>query len=119
MAIFCPKGSRMLRGPQRRANTVYGGRAGILSKYFDLLLGTCSVQAETVSSSAFNSIPASSWTWQSYDKVCTAVNTLDVSGGELVPSGLGFGTLVVPFPNTAPICCSAYLVDSTITASGA
>ena len=39
-------------------------------------------------SSAWNAIQASAWVWQSYDKVCRATNTIDVSGGGLVSSGL-------------------------------
>lgn len=109
--IFCPRGSTMLRGPRRRAATIYGGRRGLLSRYFDLTTGTCTVTAQTLNTSVFNAIQASAWIWQSYDRVCTALNTVAVSGGGLVASGLGPGTLVRPMPNTAPIVCSAYLVD--------
>lgn len=115
--IFCPKGSRLLRGPHRRANTIYGGRGGILSRYFDLGIGYCTVQAQTVDASVFNSIPASAWSWTSYDRICTAYNAIPVSGGGLVPSGLGPGTLVVPILCSTPIVCSAFLVD-TVLASG-
>lgn len=116
MGIFCPR-RRMLRGPVRRALTIYGCRSGILARYFDLRTGTCQVSARTVNSSAFNSIEASAWSWQSYDRVCKAFNTVAVSGGGLVASGLGFGTAVVPVPNTVGIVCTAFLVDETLTAS--
>jgi hypothetical protein len=104
----------MLRGPGRRALTIYGGRSGILSRYFDIVAGSVQVQARTVDASVFNAIDASAWVWQSYDKVCRAFNTVPVSGGGLVSSGLGYGTLVIARPNTAPIVCSAWLVDEAI-----
>ena len=112
--IFCPRCSRMLRGPVRRALTIYGGRSGILSRYFDLNMGTCQVAARTVNSSAFNQIDASAWSWQSYDRVCKAVNTVAVSGGGLVASGLGYGTTVMPASNVSPIVCTAFLVDAAV-----
>lgn len=118
-ALFCPRGSRMLRGPSRRALTIYGCRSGILSRYFDLQTGSCQVSAQTLNSSAFNDIAASGWAWQSYDKVCTALNVTAVSGGGLVASGLGYGTTVMPIGNTAGIVCTAFLVDAVVVpASG-
>jgi hypothetical protein len=118
IAIFCPKDSRMLRGPVRRAGALYGGRCGALARYFDVTTGICQVQAENLNGSVFNAIQASAWYWESYDKVCKAFNTVPVSGGGLVASGLGPGTEVVPIPNTAPIVCTAYLVDTTVLVSG-
>jgi len=116
MAIFGCRWTRMLRGPVRRAVSICGGRRSrILSKYFDLQLGTVYIPVQTLRGSVFhNIIQASGWNWQSYDKICQAYNVSGFSNGELVPSGSGPGTIVTAILNTVPIVCTAYLVDSTL-----
>ena len=110
MVVF-PKSTRLLRGPHRGATGVIGARPGLLAETFDLSTGKCTVQAQSLSSSAANAITAGLWNWQSYDKICQATNVTDVSGGGLVASGTGQGTVVTPIPNTTPIVCTAFLVD--------
>lgn len=113
MALFCGRWSRMLRGPVRRAVTLLcGRRSRVLSKYFDLEIGSVEVPAQALVASAYYEITASGWNWQSYDKICRAFNSVDFSGGGLRPSGNGPGTLMTAIPNTAPIICLAYIADT-------
>ena len=111
--IFFPEDSRMIRGPRRRAIGVYGEGSFILGDSFDLVTGICYVGAQTVNQSGFNAIASGDFRWQSYDRICTALNYTAVSGGGLVSRGV-FGTAVLPVLNTSPLCCTIYLVDTPV-----
>lgn len=113
MVILPVGGQAFLRSNARLAPHVMGGSLnGVLciGSMF-LTVGSLLVNCEAIRVGAHYDIPASGFYWKSKDGICYAFNETPFTGGGLMPSGNGVGTLIEHFENENPLLSTMFVQD--------